>query len=159
MRYAATPGERSPLLTLAIAFAAISALARAIGIIRWLTASMALAGARAETGEASGIDAAQLALDAWGGATGELLGVALLAALWLLVVAALILRHGGPPRWLGIAGLGVAAIVSLPAGELFGLPLASVSLTTTVLHLWLLAVGVCVLRQASRSRLEGSSRG
>ena len=141
-----TTGERSPLVSLAVTLAGLSALARAIGIIRWLTASTALAAAPG--GES--VHAVQLAVNAWGGAIGELLGVALLAGLWLAAVSVLILAHGGLPRWLGATGLAVAVLVVLPAGELFGTPLASVTLTTTALHLWLLAVGACALRQAFR---------
>ena len=147
-----TPGERSPLMSLAVSLAAVSALARAIGIIRWLTATTALGEARESGGEAAGIEAVQLAINYRGGATGELLGVALLAGLWLFVVSVLILRYGGLPRWLGLAGLGVAVLVTLPAGELFGLDLASVSLTSSVLHLWLLAVGVVALAAGRRAR-------
>jgi len=153
-----TSGERSTLLTLAVALAAASALARAIGIIRWLTASAALATARESGGDAAGIEATQLAVNTWGGATGELLGVALLASLWLFVVSVLILRHGALPRWLGVTGLGVAALVALPAGELFGLTLASVSLTSSVLHLWLLAVGVVALLSGARAGSGAADR-
>ena len=72
-----TDGEHSPLLTLAIALAACSALARAIGIIRWLAGSLALGESWVATDDPAirtALEAAQLATNGWGGAVGELLG-------------------------------------------------------------------------------------
>ena len=96
------------------------------------------------------LEAAQLATNGRAGAIGELLGVVLLASLWLATVSLPILRHAALPRWLGGSGLAVAALVIAPAGELVGLPPVSVTASTTALHLWLLAVGVVALVQARR---------
>lgn len=149
-----TSGERSVLLSFAIALAVASALARAIGIIRWLAGSLSLGDAWLAAEDPSvraALEAAQLATNGWGGAVGELLGVALVAGLWLGVVAVLILRHGALPRWLGWSGLAVALLVAMPAAELVGVSPVSVSVSSSVLHLWFLAVGVVALLQARRA--------
>jgi hypothetical protein len=144
-------GQFGPLLMLAVGLACASALARSIGIIRWLTASTELAAAHAAPGaDQPAIEAVQLAVNAWGGAIGENLGVAIFAGGWLLTVAALILRHGGLPRLLGFAALPVAVVVMLPAAEMFGAELVSISLATSSIHYWLMAVGATILWQALR---------
>ena len=146
-------GTFGPALMLAVGLASVSALARAIGIIRWLTASTALADAHAAPGaDRPAIEAVQLAVNAWGGAIGENLGVALFAGAWTLVMALLILRHGGLPRWLGFAAIPVGVIVMLPALEMFGISLVSVVISTSVMHVWLLLVGGSAVWQALRER-------
>ena len=146
-------GTFGPALMLAVGLASTSALARAIGIIRWLTASTALADAHAAPGaDRPAIEAVQLAVNAWGGAIGENLGVALFAGAWTLVMALLILRHGGLPRWLGFAAIPVGVIVMLPALEMFGISLVSVVISTSVMHVWLLLVGGSAVWQALRER-------
>jgi len=146
-------GTFGPALMLAVGLASASALARAIGIIRWLTASTALADAHTAPGaDRPAIEAVQLAVNAWGGAIGENLGVALFAGAWTLVMALLILRHGGLPRWLGFAAIPVGVIVMLPALEMFGISLVSVVISTSVMHVWLLLVGGSAVWQALRER-------
>ncbi len=132
----------------AVALACASALARCIGIIRWLTASTELSQLRqnADATTTAAIDVAQRAVNAWGGAIGENLGVSLFAASWLLVVSALIVTQRSLPRWLGYSGFAVAAVVGFQAAELFGVSLISVSVSSTALHFWLLAVGIVVLK-------------
>jgi hypothetical protein len=144
-------GAFGPALMLAVGLASASALARAIGIIRWLTASSTLADAHAAPGaDRPAIEAVQLAVNAWGGAIGENLGVAIFAGAWTLVMAVLILRHGGLPRWLGLAAIPVGVIVLLPALEMFGISWVSVVISTSVLHVWLMLVGAAALWQARR---------
>jgi hypothetical protein len=146
-------GAFDPALMLAVGLASASALARAIGIIRWLTASSALADAHAAPGaDRPAIEAVQLAVNAWGGAIGENLGVAIFAGAWTLVVALLILRHGGLPRWLGLLAIPVGMIVMLPALEMFGVSLVSVVILTSFMHVWLMLVGVTAVWQALRKR-------
>ncbi len=139
-------------VNLAVGFACASALARCIGIIRWLTASTELAAlnTNADANAASIISVSQRTLNAWGGAIGENLGVALFAACWLVVVSLLIVRQGSLPKWLGIAGFVVALVVALQAAELLGVSLISVSVSSSALHFWLLAVGIIAVRQGLR---------
>jgi hypothetical protein len=144
-------GGSGVLVSLAVALGCVSAVARCIGIIRWLTASAQFAAVYPSANDISanrGIEAAQMAVNAWGGAIGEILGVALFAAAWLIVVSIIIVTNKSLPKILGYVGFVVAIVVALPAGELFGLNLMSVSTSTSVLHFWLLAVGITGLVQA-----------
>lgn len=131
------------LFTLAVAFIVASAMARAIGIIRWLTASTALAQAHSTaTAEvATSIEMVQMAVNQWGGAIGELLGVSIFTVFWLVSVSILIIRNDGLPKWLGWGGLIVAPILGHPAIELFGIE-ANLFLATISVTLWLFAVGL-----------------
>lgn len=92
-------GLASPLGASVAAFGAASALARGLGILRWLTVMPALAAAHASAGptERERIEALFTALTTYGGGIGEVLGVSLLMALSLgpLCVAALVTRHRG----------------------------------------------------------------
>jgi hypothetical protein len=74
-------------INLAIGLACASALARCVGIIRWLSASTELAalnhdGVLNTLDGATAIHVTQRAVNAWGGAIGENLGVSLFAASW-----------------------------------------------------------------------------
>jgi hypothetical protein len=137
------------VVNLAIGLACASALARCIGIIRWLTASNELATLHQNDTENSAlaIEITQRAVNAWGGAIGENLGVSLFASLWLLTVSSLIITHQSLPKWLGYSGFVVALLVGLQASELFGIQILSVSASSSALHFWLLAVGIVALRQ------------
>ncbi len=140
-------GEIGATLTTATGFAAISALARSIGIVRWLSAMPVLAAAYVDptTSEAtrSSIDLLYQALNAFGGTVGEALGVSLFAALWLALTSAHALRAATWPRWLSVSGLVTAVVLALPLLELSGLDLGPVvSISTTAIQLWLMAA-VC----------------
>ena len=74
----------SPTTRLAAIFAAISTLARSIGILRWLSVLPALAVAYAAEPSAA-IAIAFDAINSYGGGIGELFGVALFGGLWLRV--------------------------------------------------------------------------
>ncbi|WP_397608201.1 DUF4386 family protein [Silanimonas sp.] len=155
VRLAARPGPLGALALIAVAAAAVSALARGIGILRWLTGSGALADAHAAPGlSAEGraaIETMQAALNAWGGAIGEALGVAAFAAIWAIATGLVILRDRQLPAWAGLAGLVAGIIVALPALELFGIaPPVSIVLSTTGLQLWFMALGLLFLWRALR---------
>lgn len=143
------------LAVLAIGLGAASALARAIGIVRWLTGSSALASAYAASPEGSAervaIETTQLALNAYGGSIGEHLGVSIFASLWLACAGAVILRDRGLPAWLGWASFPVAAVAGMPVLSIVGMtsPVDVVIATTTML-LWIAAAGLVVLLRAFR---------
>lgn len=147
-------GDRamSALSTLAIGLGVASALARAIGIVRWLSGSNALADAYAAapvgSPERVAIETTQLALNAYGGTVGEDLGVSAFAALWLACAGAVILKDKGFPAWLGWAAFPVAAVSAMPAADLVGLSsLVDVSSATRAMLLWFAAAaGVLALR-------------
>jgi hypothetical protein len=155
VRLAARPGPLGALALIAVAAAAVSALARAIGILRWLTGSVVLAEAHAAPGlSAEGraaIEAVQAAVNAWGGAIGENLGVAAFAAIWALATSLLILRERQLPAWAGLTGLVVGGVVAMPALELLGIaPPVSIVLSTTAIQLWFMALGGLFLWRAWR---------
>jgi hypothetical protein len=146
-------GGTGILVSLAASLGCVSAVARSIGIIRWLTASSEFASFYPSPDDMAvnrSIEAAQTAVNAWGGAIGEVLGVALFASAWLVVVSIIIISNKSLPKILGFLGFPVAIIVALPAGELFGLDLMSVSTSTSAMHFWLLAVGIAALVSAIR---------
>lgn len=150
---AARPGALGVLALIAIGAAAASALARAIGILRWLTGSVALAEAHAAPGlsdeERAAIETMQAAINAWGGAIGEMLGVAAFAAIWAIATGLLILRERQLPVWAGMSGLAVGVLVALPALELFGItPPVSIVVSTTGIQLWFMALGLLFLWRA-----------
>lgn len=134
----------SALSNLAIGLGVASALARAIGIVRWLTGSNALADAWAaapvNSPERLVIETTQMALNAYGGSVGEDLGVSAFAALWLAFSGAVILQDKGLPAWLGWAAFPVAAVSAMPAVALVGLQFPiDVFVATTVMLLWIAA--------------------
>jgi hypothetical protein len=155
VRLAARPGPLGTLALIAIGAAAASALARAIGILRWLTGSVVLADAHAAPGlSAEGraaIETMQAAINAWGGAIGETLGVAAFAAIWAIAAGLVILRDRQLPAWAGLTGLIAGVLVALPALELFGIaPPVSIVLSTTGIQLWFMALGLLFLWRALR---------
>ena len=150
------------LAMLAIGLGVASALARAIGIVRWLSGSAALADAYAAAPEGSGervaIETAQTALNAYGGTIGEDLGVGMFAAMWLVCVGVIILKDRGLPSWLGWLAFPVAAVSSTPSLALVGItsPVDVVVATTSML-LWIAAVAITLLTRAvwsPRARFE-----
>lgn len=138
-----------PLFVTAVGLICASALARAIGIIRWLTASTVLAESygTATPEVQQTIDLIQSAVNAWGGAIGEILGVSLFTVGWLIAVSLMILRGDGLPKILGWAGLIVAPILASPVIELFGME-ASIFVSTLSIHLWLFATGFIMIGMA-----------
>ena len=142
------PGRRdSPLFTVSVAVIGLSALARAIGILRWLSASPELAAQYegADPAAAQTLAIVQGAINQWGGAIGEYIGVAILTSIWLVCLSLLIIGHRQVAPWLGWAGLVVAPLLASPAGELFGWP-ASIFVSTVVFHLWLLVLAIALVR-------------
>lgn len=155
VRLAARPGPLGMLGLIALGAASASTLARAIGILRWLTGSVSLAEAYAAPGLSAdartAIEATQGAINSWGGAIGEALGVASFAALWAISTSLLILRDRQLPAWAGYAGLVAGVLVALPGLELFGIaPPVSIVLSTTGIQLWFMALGLLFLWRGLR---------
>lgn len=150
-------GLGSPLAATVAALAALSALARSIGILRWLTVMPLLASAQA-TGDAQTQRQVALvfdALHAYGGGIGELLGVSLFMALSLGLLSLGAWRLRSMPGWL--AGLGAASALMLAtlAAPAFGAPeFMPVAAAVSALSLWMLAAGVWCLRNPQPAGLQ-----
>jgi Domain of unknown function (DUF4386) len=138
-------GLQRPLAATVAAFGVLSALARAIGILRWLTAmpELATAHAAAEPAQRAVIEQVFAATTAYGGGIGELLGVSLLMALslGLYAGASLVLRLGA--AWLNVLGLVAALLLAGLALPAFGGPdLVPVAAAVSLLSVWMWAAGV-----------------
>lgn len=142
------------LAPLIIAFAIASTVARSIGIVRWLAPMPELATlSQSATNDEQryAVDVMFETLNSYGGTIGEVLGVSIFAfvTIFLLVVAAL--RDGSLPRWICVFGLVAALGVLATAMELFGIdPGPIITVGTTLVQLWFLAIGVWLLTQGRR---------
>jgi hypothetical protein len=138
-------GLGRPLAASVAAFAALSALARSIGILRWLTVMPALAAAHAR-GDVSARAQVELlfsALTSYGGGIGEVLGVSVFMAASVGCLAVAGWRNGGLPRSLAAAGGVVALMLAALAATALSLPaVMPVALAVTALSLWMIAVAV-----------------
>jgi len=143
-------GLGRPIAATVAAFAALSALARSIGILRWLTVMPALA--QSHAGAANDSARAQIelvfsAITSYGGGIGELLGVSIFMALSLGLLCVQALRNGALPRWLAALGLVTALALASVATPSFGLALAlPIAVGATLLSVWMLAAGIWLLR-------------
>jgi hypothetical protein len=139
-----------PLAASVAAFGALSALARCIGILRWLTVMPVLATAHGSADAASRTQLEWLfkGLSTYGGGIGEVLGVSVFmaASLGTLTIGAWV--HGGMPKWLAGPGLLSALLLAcLALPVLRGPALVPVAAAVTVLTVWMLAAGVWVLKK------------
>jgi hypothetical protein len=142
----------NPLFRIASAFAALSALARALGIVRWLFAMPVLAQlytASTATPELqASISVVYEMLNAYAGGVGELLGVSLFAVIWLVLISLLIMRQANWPNWLGYFGLVAAASLFLNLFETIGVDMGPmITVSVTLLHFWMLAAALVFWRK------------
>ena len=142
-------GLNQPLPATVAAFGALSALARSIGILRWLTVMPVLATAHAGADPALRTQLEWLftGLTRYGGGIGEVLGVSLFMAASVGTLAVGALLHGGMPRWL--AGLGLLSallLAGLALPVLRGPEVVPVAAAVSALSVWMIAAGVWVLR-------------
>jgi hypothetical protein len=147
------------LAAIIIGFAMVSALARSIGIVRWLVPAPALADAYAAApGETERVAIGVVfdSLNSYGGTIGEVLGVSIFAAVAIGLLSISALRTRALPAWLGVFGLVAALAVLSTAIELFGSDASSlIFFGTTLVQLWFLAVGIWLL---TRGRKRAASR-
>jgi len=140
------------IFQVATGFAVCSVLARALGIVRWLFAMPILGRMyiepKASEEARAGISMMYEMLNAYAGGVGELLGVSLFAAIWLVLISILILRSSMWPGWLGYFGLVVAASLLLNLLEMFGIDMGPmITVSETLQHFWMLATAIVFLRK------------
>ena len=140
------------LFRVANGFAALSALARALGIVRWLFAMPVLArlytNSTASRNFKESISMVYEMLNAYAGGIGELLGVNLFASIWLVLISLLLIRSPQWPKWLGYFGFVVAASLLLNLLEVVGIDMgAMITVSVTLLHFWMLATAIVFLRK------------
>jgi hypothetical protein len=146
-------GLNSPLALTVAAFGALSALARSIGILRWLTVMPALATAHAAADPATRAQIELLfgAVTDYGGGIGEVLGVSLFMALSLGALGGAAMWRGGLPKWLAATALLSALLLAALALPSLGIDVhMPVAVAVSMLSLWMLAAGVWLLRAAPR---------
>jgi hypothetical protein len=138
----------SAIVRAAVTLAGLSVLARAIGIIRWLTVQPELAQDWGTTGDPSTAIVFD-AVNSFGGAVGELIGVSLLAAAAIALLAIAFWRTGVLPRWVAVSGLVASAGLLLPWLEVFGTdPGSVISISVALVQIWFLSVGSLLLFRA-----------
>ena len=143
-------GFHRPVAVCVAVFAGLSALARSIGILRWLTVMPELAAAHAKA-DATGRAMLELVFNAvhsYGGGIGEILGVGLFMALAVGTLSVAAWRDASMPKWL--AGLGLlssALLASMLLPPLHVQVNVPVAMVVTVLTLWMAAAGVWALRR------------
>jgi hypothetical protein len=137
-------GLAAPLGATVAAFALLSTLARAIGILRWLTVMPALATAHAaaDPERRAQIELLFDSLTAYGGGIGEVLGVALFMALAVGTLCVGALLRGGLPTWIAASGLVAAAALALLTLPVFGGPdVMPAAVAVSLLSAWMIATG------------------
>lgn len=136
---------------LAVALGILAALAKALGIVRWLFLMPGLAVAYVdptitEAGQTA-IEMIFVAFNAYAGGVGELLGVGLFAGCWTILISVALVRLGGGARFIGYAGF-VAALgllSTLPSVIGIESPIL-LTLSGVIWQLWTAAVAVWHLR-------------
>lgn len=138
------------LIRIIIAFAIASALARSIGIIRWLAPMFDLAEMWEKATQAEerfAISTTFETLNSYGGTIGEVLGVSIFASVAILLLSIGNIRERVLPTW--FSALGVIAALGLlwTSTELLGIEPGAIAifLGTTVVQLWFLFIGIWLI--------------
>jgi hypothetical protein len=133
-----------PIAQIVVALAAVSALARCIGILRWLTVMPALAKSHAGADAAGKLTIERIfdAVNTYGGGIGELLGVSLFMGASVILVSVAAWQSKAIPRL--FSGLGMVSALLLlgmmlpTVGVAIKVPVAA---AVTVVTIWMLAFG------------------
>jgi Domain of unknown function (DUF4386) len=141
--------NNSKSLKIASISAGLSALARAIGILRWLVPFPALAASyvtATNPNTKQTLSTVFEVVNSFGGAIGETLGVTIFASIWLGIVSWQFICRKDLPSWLGYFGFLALVSTMLIVLQIFGVDVP-ISPSLTLFHLWLLATGVYFLRK------------
>lgn len=135
------------LMRIIIALAVASALARSIGIIRWLVPMYDLADLWKVSNteeERYTISTTFEALNSYGGTIGEVLGVSIFAAIAILLLSIGNLREKTLPSWFSLLGLISAFGLLWTSIEILGIDPGdtAIFLGTTVVQIWFLITGI-----------------
>jgi hypothetical protein len=148
-------GLQRPLAATVAGLAAMSALCRAVGILRWLTVMPALATAHAAADATQRLNVELLfrSMNQYGGGIGELLGVSLFMGLALAALCAGAWATRGMPTILAAAGCVSALALLALSAPVFGAPtVMPVAVAVTGLSMWMLVAGVwCLAKPQSSS--------
>jgi hypothetical protein len=141
-------GLTGAFASLTMALATFAAIAKSIGITRWLFAMPALADAYAKPGaDREAIAVVFDALNAYAGNIGEILGVGLMSGLWTLLIAYRVYQSGD--RFAQLVGgyaffTGLLLFATIPAG--FGVELGPIlTVSGIVWQTGLLGIGFWAL--------------
>jgi hypothetical protein len=143
------------LMRIVIALAIASALARSIGIVRWLSPMFDLAeiskGATTPE-EQFAVSTTYETLNSYGGTIGEVLGVSLFAAIAILLLSFGNLKQKALPRWFSIFGLVSAVGLLWTSIEILGVDPGSTAifLGTTLVQFWFLFIGIWLVFKGKR---------
>ena len=136
-----------PLAVMVVAFAAMSVLARSIGILRWLTAMPAMAQQHAAA-DAAGkqvLEAIFTTITTYGGGIGELLGVSLFMSLSLGLAMLAAWTGRTLPRWLAAFGMASALLLFALLLPTMGIAVqVPIAVAVTGLAVWMVVAGVVV---------------
>ena len=150
------------LMRIVIALAIASALARSIGIIRWLVPMYDLAdlwnGATTEEQRYT-ISTTFDALNSYGGTIGEILGVSIFAALAILLLSIGNLRQKTLPNWFSVFGLISAVGLLWTSTEILGVNPgdSAIFLGTTIVQLWFLFIGLWLIIRGKSLRSSSAA--
>lgn len=140
-----TGRQWSPAVVIALVAAGISAAMRSIGILRWLFPMPGLAD-RYESATAAGESTDAIvttfdALNSFGGAVGEVLGVGIFGSVAVLAVVQAQRTSRAVPTWVSTLGLLAGVFLIASAVEVVGVDVGILlTVSVTVLQLWFLAV-------------------
>ena len=136
-----------PIAVMVVAFAALSVLARSIGILRWLTAMPAMAKQHAVADPAGRqvLEAIFTTTTTYGGGIGELLGVSLFMALSLGLAMVAAWTGRTLPRWLAAFGMVSALLLFALFLPTMGIAVqVPIAVAATVLAVWMVVAGIAV---------------
>ena len=134
------------LIRIIIALAIASALARSIGIVRWLMPNFELANLweKASSDEQRyALSVTFETLNSYGGTIGEILGVSLFAAIAILLLSIGNMGEKTLPSWFSVFGLISALGLLWTSAEILGVDPGSIAIFmgTTLVQIWFLVTG------------------